>query len=56
MARPIYVRYETPDDVAEKALQLVQVADFDAGLLAHFAGDRVCQSLAEFDVAAGQAP
>ena len=26
MARPIYVRYETPDDVAEKALQLVQVA------------------------------
>lgn len=26
MARPIYVRYETPDDVAEKALQLIQVA------------------------------
>jgi large subunit ribosomal protein L7Ae len=26
MARPIYVRFETPDDLAEKALQLVQVA------------------------------
>jgi large subunit ribosomal protein L7Ae len=26
MSRPIYVRYETPDDIAEKALQLVQVA------------------------------
>jgi large subunit ribosomal protein L7Ae len=26
VARPIYVRYETPDDIAEKALQLVQVA------------------------------
>ena len=26
MGRPIYVRYETPGDVAEKALQLVQVA------------------------------
>ena len=26
MARPIYVRFETPDDLSEKALQLVQVA------------------------------
>ena len=26
MARPIYVRFETPADVADKALQLVQVA------------------------------
>jgi len=26
MARPIYVRFETPNDLAEKALQLVQVA------------------------------
>ncbi len=26
MARPIYVRFETPNDVADKALQLVQVA------------------------------
>src|SRR5579863_155911 len=26
MPRPIYVRYETPDDIAEKVLQLVQVA------------------------------
>jgi large subunit ribosomal protein L7Ae len=26
MARPIYVRFETPSDVADKALQLVQVA------------------------------
>ena len=26
MARPIYVRFETPDELAEKALQLVQVA------------------------------
>ena len=26
MARPIYVRFETPGDLAEKALQLVQVA------------------------------
>jgi len=26
MARAIYVRFETPDDLAEKALQLVQVA------------------------------
>jgi large subunit ribosomal protein L7Ae len=26
MARPIYVRFETPNDVADKALQLVQIA------------------------------
>ena len=26
MARPIYVRFETPSDLADKALQLVQVA------------------------------
>jgi large subunit ribosomal protein L7Ae len=26
MARPIYVRFETPADIADKALQLVQVA------------------------------
>jgi large subunit ribosomal protein L7Ae len=26
MARPIYVRFETPSEVADKALQLVQVA------------------------------
>jgi len=26
MARPIYVRFETPSDVADKALQLVQIA------------------------------
>ncbi|MCI4368548.1 MAG: 50S ribosomal protein L7Ae [Thermoplasmata archaeon] len=26
MARPIYVRFETPSDVADKVLQLVQVA------------------------------
>jgi large subunit ribosomal protein L7Ae len=26
MARPIYVRFETPGELAEKALQLVQVA------------------------------
>ena len=26
MARPIYVRFETPNDLADKALQLVQVA------------------------------
>ncbi len=26
MARPIYVRFDTPSDVADKALQLVQVA------------------------------
>ena len=26
MARPIFVRFETPTDVSEKALQLVQVA------------------------------
>jgi large subunit ribosomal protein L7Ae len=26
MARPIYVRFETPSDIADKALQLVQVA------------------------------
>ena len=26
MARPIFVRFETPSDIAEKALQLVQVA------------------------------
>ena len=26
MARPIYVRFETPADLADKALQLVQVA------------------------------
>jgi large subunit ribosomal protein L7Ae len=26
MARPIFVRFETPNDVSEKALQLVQVA------------------------------
>jgi large subunit ribosomal protein L7Ae len=26
MARPIYVRFETPGDLADKALQLVQVA------------------------------
>jgi len=26
MARPIYVRFETPNDIADKALQLVQVA------------------------------
>ncbi len=26
MARPIYVRFETPNDVADKVLQLVQVA------------------------------
>jgi large subunit ribosomal protein L7Ae len=26
MARPIYVRFETPNEVADKALQLVQIA------------------------------
>jgi large subunit ribosomal protein L7Ae len=26
MARPIYVRFETPSEIADKALQLVQVA------------------------------
>jgi large subunit ribosomal protein L7Ae len=26
MARPIYVRFETPSDVADKVLQLVQIA------------------------------
>jgi large subunit ribosomal protein L7Ae len=26
MARPIYVRFETPSDIADKVLQLVQVA------------------------------
>jgi large subunit ribosomal protein L7Ae len=26
MAQPIYVRFETPSDLAEKALQLVQIA------------------------------
>ena len=26
MARPIYVRFETPNDLADKALQLVQIA------------------------------
>ncbi len=26
MARPVFVRFETPQDVADKALQLVQVA------------------------------
>jgi large subunit ribosomal protein L7Ae len=26
MARPIYVRFETPNDLADKALQLIQVA------------------------------
>ena len=26
MARPIYVRFDTPSDVADKALQLVQIA------------------------------
>ncbi|HLM70074.1 MAG TPA: 50S ribosomal protein L7Ae [Thermoplasmata archaeon] len=26
MARPIYVRFETPSDLADKAMQLVQVA------------------------------
>ena len=26
MARPIYVRFETPSDLSDKALQLVQVA------------------------------
>ena len=26
MARPIYVRFETPADVADKVLQLVQIA------------------------------
>jgi large subunit ribosomal protein L7Ae len=26
MARPIYVRFETPNDIADKVLQLVQVA------------------------------
>ncbi|HZY91254.1 MAG TPA: 50S ribosomal protein L7Ae [Thermoplasmata archaeon] len=26
MARPIYVRFETPSDLADKALQLVQIA------------------------------
>ena len=26
MARPIYVRFETPSDLSEKALQLVQIA------------------------------
>ena len=26
MARPVFVRFETPSDIADKALQLVQVA------------------------------
>ncbi|HTW76305.1 MAG TPA: 50S ribosomal protein L7Ae [Thermoplasmata archaeon] len=26
MARPIYVRFETPNEIADKALQLVQIA------------------------------